>query len=60
MRLSLLTLFILVCLTANSGEQPDQFGEEEQRAGEPNGKTDPDLSAGGGERRVGVNSPLAR
>lgn len=48
----LLTLFFLVCLTANSGEQPDQFGEEKQRAGEPNGKTHPDLSAGGGEHCV--------
>lgn len=32
--------------TANSGEQPDQPGEEEQRTGEPDGQADPDLSAG--------------
>lgn len=33
-------------LTANSGEQPDQPGEEKQRTGEPNGKAHPDLSTG--------------
>lgn len=50
---SLLCLLLcFVCLTANSGEQPDQPGEEKQRAGEPNGKTHPDLSAGGGEHCV--------
>lgn len=46
----MLTVCLLVSflLTANTGEQPDQPCEAKQRAGEPNGQTDSDLSAGGG------------
>lgn len=46
----MLTLCSLVffLLTANTGEQPDQPREAKQRAGEPNGQTDPDLSTGRG------------
>lgn len=45
-------LFLFAVLTANPGEQPDQPGEEEQRTGEPNGQTHPDLPAGRGEQNI--------
>lgn len=45
-------LFLFAVPTANPGEQPDQPGEEEQRTGEPNGQTHPDLPAGRGEQNI--------
>lgn len=40
--------------SANVGFQPQQFDQEEQRAGKPDGKVDPDLSACWGKARNDV------